>query len=100
MEKLFLLNQNLLQESWELTFEDWGNCTRKKLPKNLTHILAKYGVLSLYYIDFDKRYSIDDGEIHFVKGYGYALIGYPDHPYGTSTDHEYFFIHDEFLTES
>ena len=59
--------------------------------------MAKYGVLSLYYIDFDKRYSIDDDEIHFVKGYGYALIGYPDHPYGTSTDHEYFFILDDLL---
>ena len=32
-----------------------------------------------------------------MKGYGYALIGNPDHPYGTSTDHEYYCIHDDFF---
>ena len=57
--------------------------------------LAKYGGLSLYDIYMDKRYSIDDKEIYFVKGEGYALIGNPDHPDGTSTDHEYFCIHDD-----
>ena len=60
-----------------------------------TRFLAKYGGLSLYDIDTEKRYSIDDKEIHFVKGDGYALIGNPDHPDGTSTDHEYFCIHDD-----
>ena len=40
-------------------------------------------------------YSIDYKEIHFVKGNVYALIGNPDHPYGTSTDHGYYFIHDD-----
>ena len=55
--------------------------------------MEKYGGLSLYDIDTEKRYSIDDKEIHFVNGDGYALIGNPDHPDGTSTDHEYFCIH-------
>ena len=41
------------------------------------------------------RYYIDDEYIHFVKGDGYALIGNPDHPDGTSTDHKYFCIDDE-----
>ena len=31
--------------------------------------LAKYGELSLYYFCFEKRYSIDDEDINFVKGY-------------------------------
>ena len=31
----------------------------------------------------------------FLKGDRYALIGNPDHPDGTSTDHEYFCIHDD-----
>ena len=35
-----------------------------------------------------KRYSIDEKEMHFVKGEGCALIGNPDHPDGTSTDRE------------
>ena len=55
--------------------------------------MANYGGLSLYYIDTEKRYSIDEKEIHFVKGDGYALIGNPYFPDGSSTDHEYFCIH-------
>ena len=62
---------------------------------SLTRFLAKYGGLSLYYIDTEKKYSIDDKEIHFVKGDGYALIGNPDHPDGSSTDYEYFCIHED-----
>ena len=57
--------------------------------------MAKYGWLSLYDIDSEKRYSIDDKGIKFVKGDGYALTGNPDHPDGNSTDHEYIFIHDD-----
>ena len=43
----------------------------------------------------EKIYSIDDKGIHFVKGDMYALIGNPDHPYGTSTYHEYLCICDD-----
>ena len=57
--------------------------------------MAKYGELSLYDTDTEKIYSIDDKEIHLVKGDGYALIGNPDHPDGTSTNHEFFCIHDD-----
>ena len=60
-----------------------------------THFLDKYVGLSLYYIVYEKRYPIDDEDIQFVKGYGYDLIGNPDHPDETSTDQEYFFIHDD-----
>ena len=62
-----------------------------------TRFLAKYGGLSLYDIDRQNRYSIDDKETHFVKGDGYALIGNPDFPDGSSTDHEYFCINDDFF---
>ena len=57
--------------------------------------MAKYGVISLYDIDFGKRYSIDDEDIHFVKGYGYSLIDNPGYPDGNSTDYEYFCICDD-----
>ena len=63
--------------------------------RTCTRLLAKYGGLSLYGIGFEKIYSIDDEDFHFVKKYGYALIGNPDHPDGTSTDHGYFWIHDD-----
>ena len=33
--------------------------------------------------------------MHFVKGEGYSLIGNPDFPNGSSTDHEYFCIHED-----
>ena len=57
--------------------------------------MAKYGGLYLHDIYKEKRCSIYDKEIHFVKGYRYELIGDPDHPDGASTDHEYFCIHDD-----
>ena len=57
--------------------------------------LSKYGGLSLYYIDTEKRYSIDEKEMHLVKGEIYALIGNPDFTDGSSTDHEYFCIHED-----
>ena len=57
--------------------------------------MEKYGGISLHDINFEKRYSIDDENIQFVKGDGYALIGNPYNPDGTSTDHEYYFIIDD-----
>ena len=62
-----------------------------------TRFWAKYGGLSLYDIDTEKRYSIDDKEMNFVKGEGYALIGNPDFLDGSSTDHEFFFIHEDLI---
>ena len=58
--------------------------------RSRTRFLANYGGLYLYDIDTEKRYSIDDKEIDFVKGDGYALICNPDHPDINSTDYEYF----------
>ena len=76
--------------------EDWEKLSIKKDDQRYrTRFLAKYGVLSVYDIDTENRYSIDDKEIHFVKGDGYYLIGNPDHPDGSSTDHEYFCINDD-----
>ena len=68
---------------------------RKDDQRSWTCFLAKFGGLSLYDIDTEKRYYIDDKEIHFLKGDGYALIGNPDHPDGSSIDQDYFFIHDD-----
>ena len=58
-----------------------------------TRFLEKYGGLSLYDIDIKKIYKIDHKKIRFVKKNGYSLIGNLDDQDGTSTDHEYFFIH-------
>ena len=66
---------------------------KKYYQRYRTCLLAKYGGLSLYDIDTEKRYSIDEKDMHFVKGEGYALIGNPDFPDGSSTNHDYFCIH-------
>ena len=67
----------------------------KYYQRTRTHFLARYGGLSLYDIDMENIYSIDDKDIQFLKGGGYAWIGNQDHPYGTSTDHECFTINDD-----
>ena len=48
-----------------------------------TRFLAKYGGTSLYYIVFEKIYSIDDEDIQFLNWDGYDLIGNTDHTYRT-----------------
>ena len=55
-----------------------------------TYFLEIFGGLSLYNIDIENRYTIDDEGIHFVKKYEYDLIVNPDYPDGNSTDHKYF----------
>ena len=68
---------------------------RKNDKRTRTRLLAKYGGTSLYNIFFEKIYSIDDEDIHFVKVDRYVLIGTPDNLDGTSTDRECFCIHDD-----
>ena len=68
---------------------------KKDDQRYCTRFLAKYGGLSLFDIDTENRYSIDEKEMNFVKGEGYALIGNPDFPDGSSTDNEYFCIHED-----
>ena len=64
-----------------------------------TRFLERYGGLSLYDINLKKRYKIEHEKMKFVKKCRYALIGNPYHPDGTSTDHEYFFIRDDFFDQ-
>ena len=52
---------------------------KKNDQRTHTCFLDKYGGLSLYDIDMEKIYSIDNKGIHFLKVDGYALIGKPDH---------------------
>ena len=78
--------------------EDWGKLSMKKNDQRThTCLLAKHIEISLYDNDFGSRYSIKNDKIHFVKGDRYALIGNLNHPDGTSTDHEYSCIYDEFF---
>ena len=67
----------------------------KHEERSCTWFLEKYGGISIYYIDIERRYTIDDKCINFIKKYVYASIGNPDNPYGNSTDNEYFLIHDD-----
>ena len=74
--------------------EDWERLSMNKYDQRYhTCFLDMYIGLSIYDIEMEKRHYIDDKEIHFIKGEGYALIGNLYHPDGTSTDHEYYCIH-------
>ena len=98
MEKVFPDHSEPAKRELRAYIEDWERFSIKKYDQiSRTPFLAKYGGLSLYDIDTEKRYCIDDKGVHFVKGDRYALIGNPYHSYGTSTDHEYFCIHDDFF---
>ena len=100
MEKLFPDQSEPVTRDLTAYTEDREKLLMEKNDQRTrTCLLAKYGGLSLYDIDFEKRYSIDYEDIHFVKGYGYALTVYPYHPDGTSTDHEYFSFMLTCLTE-
>ena len=57
--------------------------------------MEQYGGISLYDADIEKIYKIDDEDIRFLNGYGYDLIGNPEHTDVTSTHQEYFPIHDD-----
>ena len=65
-----------------------------------TRFLEKYDGISIYGIYFEKIYSIDDEDIHFVKGCEYSLIGNPYNTYITSIYHECFSFMITCLTES
>ena len=98
MERVFSEHSEPVKRELRAYIEYWEGLSMKKYDQRYcTRFLAKYGVLSIYDIDMEKSYSIDDKEIHFIKGYIYALIANPDHPDVTSTDHEYFCILDDFF---
>ena len=96
MDRAFSEHSEIVERELRAYIEDWGKLSMKTDDKiSRTCFLAKYGGLSLYDIDTEKRYSIDEKEMNFVKGEGYALIGNPDFPDGSSTDHEYFCTHED-----
>ena len=101
MEQVFSEHWEPVKIELRAYIEYWEKLsTEKDDQRSCTHFLAKYGGLSLYDIDMEKRYSIYDREINFLKGDGYALIGNPDHPDGSSTYHKYFCIHDDFFLQN
>ena len=56
-------------------------------------VLAKYVSLDLYDEYLKKGFIIDHEQLQFDKNYGWTLIGIPEKPDGTLSDHEYFWIH-------
>ena len=76
MEKVFSENSEPVKRELIAYIEDWEILPMNKYDQRYrTCFLEKYGGISIYDIFTEKRYSIDDKEIHFVKGYRYALIG-------------------------
>ena len=73
MDRVFSEHSEPVKRKLRAYIEDWEIFSMKKDDQRYrTRFLAKYGGLSLYDIDTEKRYSIDKKEMHFVKGEGYA----------------------------
>ena len=51
--------------------------------------------MALYDKDVKKIFIVDHEELQFNKKYGWTLIGIPEEPDGSLSDHEYFFILDD-----
>ena len=96
MDRVFSEHSEPVKRELRAYIEDWVKLSKKKDDQRYqTRFLAKYGGISLYDIGMEKIYYIDDKENHFLKGDGYALIGNPDFPDGSSTDHEYSCINED-----
>ena len=69
MDRVFSEHSEPVKRELRAYIEDWENLSMNKDDQRYcTCFLAKYGGLSLYDIDTEKRYSIDKKEMHFVKG--------------------------------
>ena len=67
MEKVFSEHSEPVKIELIAYIEDWENLSMKKDDQRYcTRLMTKYIGLSLYDIDTEKRYSIDDKEINFV----------------------------------
>ena len=80
----------------KLYTEDWGGL----IIKNRSYLscpffLQNYGCLDLYDEDLEKRFIIDHEKLEFDKNSVWNLIGIPEKPDGTFSDHEYFCIYDD-----
>ena len=62
--------------------------------------LEKYGSMSLYDEDLDKRCIIDHEQLQFDKNSGWTLIGIPEKPGITLLYNEFFWIHDDIFDRS
>ena len=71
MDRVFSEHSEPVKRELRAYIEYWGKISMKKDDQRYrTRFLAKYGGLSIYGIDAEKRYSIDDKEIKFFKGDG------------------------------
>ena len=76
--------------------EDWEKLNIKnKSQLSCTMFFAKYVILDLCDEDLKKRIIIGHEHLEFIKNAGWNLIGIPEKPDGTLSDHEYFCIHDD-----
>ena len=65
MEKYFKYQLEPITIEIRDYIEDLGKTLIKKTERTCNRFLAKYGGLSLYGIEFEKRYSIDDENIYY-----------------------------------
>ena len=62
-----------------------------------SHVFWKCGSLALYDEDLKKIFTIDHKQLEFNKTDGLALIGIPEEPDGTLSDHEHSVLIDSWI---
>ena len=68
-----------------------------QIPRTL--FLEKYGGLYIYDVDMKKSCTIEHKDICLLNKYTHSLNGNIYHTYVTSTDQEYFLIHDDLFDQ-
>ena len=67
MEKVFSDQPEPVSRNLRAYTEDWEKSLMKKNPNDSYLLPEKYGEIYLYYVDNEKRYSIDYDKINIVK---------------------------------
>ena len=68
---------------------------KNKIQLARTMFLTKYGSLSIYEIESERRFIIDHEQLKFDNKSGCKLIGNLEEPGGYWLDHDCFLIHDD-----
>ena len=96
VEKLFQNSEEAIIRELKFYIEDWEKLNiNNKNQLSCTMFFEKYGSLALYDEDLEKIFIIDHEQLQFDKNAGWILIGIPEKPDGTLSDHDYFCIHDD-----
>ena len=96
VQKLFQTSYEVIIRELKIYVEDMGKLNiKRKIQLLRTMFLENHGSLDIYDEDLKEIFIIDHKKLQFNKISGWAIIGIPEEPDGTLSNHEYFCIHDD-----